>query len=165
MRSGESWSVEDGGFTRRFVRPKITTLVQWVKCFTEYMQTMAVQQIQELPAMLSYLQTIVRASETNPGLSWLFYDEQFRLKLVSHPNMEWGKLDNHLWVYCITNHSINKYETETTPIPKKITTPQVQTPFQRGRGGHCRPSGRGRGRGGGDHYQAAQQAQGVQPLQ
>ena len=132
------------------MRPKITTLVQWVKCFTKYMQTMAVQQIQELPAMLSYLQTIVRASETNPGLSWLFYDEQFRLKLVSHPNMEWGKLDNHLWVYCITNHSINKYETETAPIPKKITTPQVQTPFQRGRGGHFRPSFK---------------IQGVQPLQ
>ena len=53
--------------------------------------------------MMSYMQTIIRAAETNPGLSWLFYDEQFRLKLVSHPDMEWGTIDNHLWVYCITN--------------------------------------------------------------
>ena len=83
---------------------------------------------------MSYMQTIIRAAETNPGLSWLFYDEQFRLKLVSHPDMEWGTIDNHLWVYCITNFQENKNETET-PVAKKATTPLVQPPFQRGRGG------------------------------
>ena len=70
--SGEKWSVEEGGFTRRIVRQKIKTLIQWVKCFLKYITTMAVQQIQETPAMMSYMQTIIRAAETNPGLSCLF---------------------------------------------------------------------------------------------
>ena len=42
MRSGETWSLVDRGFNRKIVRPKITTLIEWVKCFTKYMQTMAV---------------------------------------------------------------------------------------------------------------------------
>ena len=158
--TGETWSVVEGGFNKKIVRQKITSLGDWIKCFTKYMQAMAIQQIQELPNMLSYLQIITRASETNQGLSWLFYDEQFMLKMVSHPEMEWGKIDNHLWTYCITNFASNKYETESAPLPKKVAnpqTPQNPAPFHRGRGGHFRPYGRGRGRGGGDQGYQTQQ--------
>jgi hypothetical protein len=86
--SGEKWTVEEGGFTRKIIRQKIKTIMQWVKCFLKYISLMMVQRIQETPAMISYMHTIIRAAETNPGLSWLFYDEQFRLKLVTHPDME-----------------------------------------------------------------------------
>jgi len=158
--TGETWTVLEGGFNKKIIRQKITSLGEWIKCWSKYMQTMAIQHIQELPAMISYQQIITRASETNQGLSWLFYDEQFRLKLVSNPDMPWGKIDNHLWTYCITNFASNKYETESAPLPKKVANPQNQnqTPFHRGRGGHFRPSGRGRGRGGGDQGYQAQQA-------
>ena len=117
---------------------------------------MMVQRIQETPAMVSYMHTIIRAAETNPGLSWLFYDEQFRLKLVTHPDMEWGTIDNHLWVYCITSFQENKPIEIETPVAKRAVTPQAQAPFQRGLGGHFRPAGRGRGRGGGASYSPAQ---------
>jgi len=48
--------------------------------------------------------------------------------------------------------------TSSSP-PKKggSQTPQHQAPFHRGRGGHFRPSGRGRGRGGGDQGYQTQQ--------
>ena len=93
--------------------------MQWVKCFLKYISLMMVQRIQETPAMISYMHTIIRAAKTNPGLSWLFYDEQFRLKLVTHPDMEWGKIDNHLWVYCITNFQENKPIEIELPVAKK----------------------------------------------
>jgi len=166
--TGESWTMTEGGLNRKYVRAKIPSLHDWIKCWVKYMQAMAIQQVQELTNMLSYQQIITRASETNQGLSWLFYDEQFRLKMASHPEMEWGKIDNHLWTYCITNYATNKYETESAPLPKKavssptvLTTHQTthqQAPFQRGRGGQSRPYNRGRGRGG----QGFQRSEGAQ---
>ena len=84
--------------------------------------------------MILYMHTIIRAAETNPWLSWLFYDEQFRLKLVTHPDMEWGTIDNHLWVYCITNYQANKPIESEAPVAKRSAIPQAQAPFQRGRG-------------------------------
>ena len=154
--TGEMWSVvegPEGGFNKKIVRAKISSLHEWIKCWAKYMQAMAIQHVQELPNMIAYQLIITRASETNMGLSWLFYDEQFRLKMSSHPEMEWGRIDNHLWTYCITNYASNKYETESAPLPKKVANPPThqQAPFQRGRGGHFRPyNSRGRGRGGGD---------------
>jgi hypothetical protein len=133
--------------------------MQWVKCFLKYISLMMVQRIQETPAMVSYMHTIIRAAETNPGLSWLFYDKQFRLKLVTHPDMEWGTIDNHLWVYCITNFQENKPIEIETPGAKRATKPHAQAPFQRGRGGHFRPAGRERGSGGVASYSQSQTSQ------
>ena len=114
--------------------------------------------------MISYVHTIIRAAETNTGLSWLFYDEQFQLKLVTHPDMEWGTIDNHLWVYCITNFQENKPSEIETSVAKRAATPPAQAPFQKGRGGQFRPSGRGRGRGGGaNNYQAQTSQQSYTP--
>ena len=161
--SGEMWTMQEEGFNKKIVRQKITSIMEWVKCFHKYMQAMAIMHCQDLTNMISYASIIIRAAETNQGLSWLFYDEQFRLKMATNPDMEWGKIDNHLWTYCITNFAVNKHETESAPAPSKVATtpkPQPQNTYQRGRGGHFRPYNRGRGRGG--SYQNNQGHQGYQ---
>ena len=92
--------------------------------------------------MVSYMSTILQAADTcSPGFGWRKYDEQFRLKLASSPNMAWDVIDNHVWLMCIINQQPEITEVKETKVEKP------RHPFPNNRGGHSHPRGRGRGRG------------------
>jgi hypothetical protein len=98
------------------------------------------RKIQKTPPMISYMSTILQAADTcSPGFGWRKYDEQFRLKLASSPNMAWDVIDNHLWLMCIINQQPEITEVKETKVEKP------RRPFPNSRGGYSRPRGRVRG--------------------
>ena len=60
------------------IKRKITTIQQWVVCFSSLISVMAVRHPERVQDLLAYVALITKASLDYEGLPWLAYDSHFR---------------------------------------------------------------------------------------
>ena len=80
---------------------KIASVEQWTDIFLVYFSLYTATQPEATPGLLKYMHNVRLGEKRAGGLLWKDYDEQFRLKKARDPLMEWGKIDQELWLLYI----------------------------------------------------------------
>ena len=91
-------------------QPKITNIELWTDAFLIFLCIYCSASAQKMHGLLKYMNT-VRLGETCSGthnFGWKQYDEQFRLKMAEHPNVNWADVDVELWLLYINPHNVNE---------------------------------------------------------
>lgn len=87
---------------RNKMKKRITTISEWTDAFILFMKIF----IQKFPArsseLINYLEIIRYAAAYHKNLGWLLYDRKFRAKAANHRALNWGVLDQQLWLRIFT---------------------------------------------------------------
>ena len=119
-------------------RRQVTTILEWVRCFSLYMAVIALKNPGKLPDLLGYQVLIVEARMEHEGDGWLGYDHRFRQMAAAVPTTTWAKIEPTLWnmafagkarsvrcKYCFgLSHS--EQHCELAPPQKQATDPQTK---------------------------------------
>lgn len=76
---------------------KITTIQQWVVCFSSFMSVMEIRHPKRVRELIAYLAMITKASQDYEGLPWLAYDSHFRRVAAASGSWEWSQVNLSLW--------------------------------------------------------------------
>lgn len=93
---------------------KITSIEQWTDAFLIYASIYAYVHPEAFQGLLKYLSNIrLGASRTN-SMGWKLYDEQFRCKKAMDHSLDWGVIDQELWlIYMQGGQSVGDTQTPT----------------------------------------------------
>ena len=88
-------------------KKKISSIDEWTTAFTSNTQIV----LEKLPAraseLLSYLELVRYAAKYHQSLGWLVYDNKFRSKAANDKSINWGRVDQPLWLRTFTvNQSV-----------------------------------------------------------
>ena len=88
-------------------KKKISSIDEWTTAFTSYTQIV----LEKFPAraseLLSYLELVRYAAKYHQSLGWLVYDNKFRSKAANDKSINWGRVDQPLWLRTFTvNQSV-----------------------------------------------------------
>ena len=72
---------------------QVTTILEWVRCFSLYMAVIALKNPGKLPDLLGYQVLIVEARMEHEGDGWLGYDCRFRQMAAAVPTTVWAKIE------------------------------------------------------------------------
>ena len=84
----------------------IVGIEQWTDLFIVYMSLYTATHPEATTGLLKYMHNVRLGEKRASGLAWKTYDEEFRLKKVRDPLMEWGKIDQELWLLYIYPQSL-----------------------------------------------------------
>ena len=118
---------------------QVTTILEWVRCFSLYMAVIALKNPGKLPDLLGYQVLIVEARMEHEGDGWLGYDRRFRQMATAVPATTWAKIEPTLWnmafagkarsircKYCFgLSHS--EQQCELAPAQKQSTDAQAKS--------------------------------------
>ena len=76
---------------------QVTTILEWVRCFSLYMAIIALKHPGKLPDLLGYQVLIVEARMEYEGDGWLGYDRRFRQMAAAVPTTTWARIEPTLW--------------------------------------------------------------------
>lgn len=91
--SGTSNSSNGKGEKRRH----ISTILEWIQCFTTYMSVVIASQPERSQDLLDYQSLIIEAKMQYDGNGWLSYDRRFRQNAAASPDQKWSQMDITLW--------------------------------------------------------------------
>lgn len=74
----------------------------WLQCFTIYVGVMLSKHPEAVPELMSYMVSIVRASEDYDGLAWVRYDAAYRRQAAANRNSKWSQINRSLFLLCFT---------------------------------------------------------------
>jgi len=86
-------------------RPKtkhISTILEWLQCFTAYSGVIAADQPERALDLLGYQAVIVHARMRHEERGWLNCDHRFRQSAAADPAKKWSSIDGDLWHMCFT---------------------------------------------------------------
>ena len=83
----------------------ISSILEWVQCFTIYISVIAQKQPQRVPDLLGNLNLIIEAHLEFSGDAWLGYDRHFQQRATSLPELEWARIDSTLWNLAFTDQA------------------------------------------------------------
>ncbi len=63
---------------------------------------MAAKHPEAVPELMSYMVSIIRASEDYDGLTWVRYDAAYRRQVVANRNCKWSRINPSLFSLCFT---------------------------------------------------------------
>ncbi|XP_062616018.1 uncharacterized protein LOC134277712 [Saccostrea cucullata] len=106
---------------------KITDIGKWTDAFLVFTSIYVEAHPDQSLGLLKYMHTIRLGSYRSPT-GWKLYDEQFRLKKARNSSMEWGQIDNELWML---------YVTSPVTIPQKTVEPSKGMCFDFNYKGAC----------------------------
>ena len=78
-------------------RRHISTILEWLQCFTTYMSVVIASQPERSQDLLGYQSLIIEAKMQYEGSGWLSYDRRFRLNAAAQPDQKWSLMDGTLW--------------------------------------------------------------------
>ena len=78
-------------------KPVIDSFHKWVDAFTTFMLVVVNAYPGRAAELIKYLQIISRAEAKFRGLTWRYYDEQFRRRAAQDLSLNWGLVDLELW--------------------------------------------------------------------
>ena len=81
----------------------ISTILEWLQCFTVYSWVITTSQPERAQDLLGYQAVIVDARMRYEGRGWLNYDRRFRQAAAADPIRKWSSLDSDLWHMCFTS--------------------------------------------------------------
>ena len=80
----------------------ISTILEWLQCFTAYSGVIAAAQPERAQDLLGYQAVILDARMRYEGQGWLNYDRRFRQAAAADPTKKWSPIDGDLWHMCFT---------------------------------------------------------------
>ena len=75
----------------------ITTIEQWVVCFSAYMSVLVLKNPSRIRDLLAYQALIVKAAHDYEGTPWLSYDAHFRSLAATMQLANWSSPDQTIW--------------------------------------------------------------------
>ena len=123
-----------GDETLRVPRPRrwtVTTILEWIQCFSIYLTVIANKQPQRIPDLLGYQRLIIESQIEYQGDTWMGYDHRFCQRAVTNPHISWSTIDTILWNlafagkarmarcnHCFSlSHTSNQCEWASDPTP------------------------------------------------
>ncbi len=83
-------------------RKRITSIMQWVKCFNAYITIL--DQPDRVPDLLAYSSLIVHATRKFRGDGWIHYDRNVRKSAAAGAKDKWGgAIKTSLWALAFSN--------------------------------------------------------------
>jgi len=105
-RMGITTPLTGEDFTKHKLRRRsITSIIEWVQCFSVYLSVVCRTHPEKIPAMLAYLMLIIEASMEYEGNAWLGYDRRFRQAAAANPDTQWSRIDPTLWNLAFAGHA------------------------------------------------------------
>ena len=82
---------------RKGKRRQVTSVLEWLQCYSIYMAVIAAKTPARLPDMLGYQVLIIEARMEYEGDGWLGYDRRFRQRAAASPEAVWARIEPTLW--------------------------------------------------------------------
>ena len=76
---------------------QITSIEQWVVCFSSYMSVVVLQIPHRTRDLLGYMSLVVKAAHNYEGTPWLAYDAHFRCLAATMQLQTWSTPDQSVW--------------------------------------------------------------------
>ena len=86
-------------------RPKkrsVTSILEWIQCFSIYTSIIAKKQPERVPDLLGYQTLLIDAYLEYRGDTWVGYDRRFRLTAAANATKVWARIDPTLWNLAFT---------------------------------------------------------------
>ena len=84
-------------------RRQVTTITEWVQCFSIYVAVRAAKQPEKIQDLMGYQALIVEACTEYGSDAWLGYDRRFRQMAAASPDTPWARIDPTLWNMAFTS--------------------------------------------------------------
>ena len=85
-------------------RLSITTLDEWTNALGTYISVIVSRFPNRAVELIDYMGIIREAAADFPGLGFLIYDYQFRMKAAADKFIYWGVIDSQLWLRIFSKH-------------------------------------------------------------
>ena len=109
----------------------VTTILEWIQCFSRYIAVIARKQPQRIPDLLAYQALIIESQMEYQGEAWMGYDRRFRQRASTNPHIAWSAIGTTLWnlafagkakttrcSHCFSlTHKSNQCEWAPDPLP------------------------------------------------
>ena len=117
----------------------VTSILEWVQCFSLYTAIISKKQPDRVADLLAYQSLIIDAHREYKGDYWSGYDRRFRQRAAATQSIHWASIDSTLWSlafasrgttsrckYCFsTSHSAEYCDLNSSAQPptSRIPTP------------------------------------------
>lgn len=109
---------------------KITTIQQWVVCFSSFMSVMEIRHPEHVRKLIAYLAMITKASQDYKGLPWLAYDSHFQRVAAASGTWDWSQVNPSLWIlYFSSARLATEAAGGLAIIPVQPDVPKAATPL------------------------------------
>ena len=97
----------DSGYTSKpaakaRAKKRVQDVNAWLQCFALYVGVLGPKRPDCIPQMMSYLVTIVRASQEFEGSAWALYDDYYRRQAAAAGHWQWSEVNPSLYSMCFT---------------------------------------------------------------
>ena len=75
----------------------VTDILLWVEGFSSMVTVLSTKYRDQIPQLMGYQQTIVKAHRSFAGEGWVTYDTCYRRKAALTKSLEWGQVDFTLY--------------------------------------------------------------------
>ena len=75
----------------------VTTILEWIQCFSIYLAVIAKKQPQRIPDLLAYQTLIIESQLEYQSDAWMGYDRRFRQRAAANPHTSWSTINTTLW--------------------------------------------------------------------
>ena len=99
------WADSEGGREDKKAKCLISTISEWVQCYSVFMAVVSKKVPERMQDLLSYQAIIVEACMEYEGETWLCYDRRFRQMAAATPDTPWAKIDATLRNMVFTGHA------------------------------------------------------------
>ena len=95
---------KDGGKTTDKAKSKkrALDLTVWLQCFAVYVGVLGPRFPAEVPELMAYMISIVRASQEYEGAAWAAYDTAYRRQAAAQGRTGWSQINPSLYAICFT---------------------------------------------------------------
>ena len=99
---------------------KITNISQWTDAFIIFFAIYVTAHPTTTSALLKYMRTVRLGAKRSPGLGWVDYDRQFRLKRETNASISWDVVDPELWLIYMFKSGLS--QSTSNPIKNVMIT-------------------------------------------
>ncbi|KAK3104774.1 hypothetical protein FSP39_009871 [Pinctada imbricata] len=95
---------------------KIDSIDKWTDAFLVFMSIYVQAHPSSATNLIKYMSNVRLGANRTKDLGFKSYDEQFRIKKAKNPSMDWGTVDNELWLlYMYQTTSRSTYNNDKHP--------------------------------------------------
>ena len=87
---------------RAKAKGRALNLKVWLQCYAAYVGVLGPKYPHEVPELMAYMISIIRASQEDEGLAWAAYDAAYRWQTAAQGKTEWSRVNPSLYAICFT---------------------------------------------------------------
>lgn len=94
---------------------KIDTIDKWTDAFLVFMSIYVQAHPSSATSLIKYMSIVRLGAARTKSLGFKSYDEQFRVKKAKNPSLDWGTVDNELWLLYMYQTPIQSLNNDRLP--------------------------------------------------